>query len=78
MIPSLALACGVLTRTGRTFELVYLIIWYLGPFSKLPYLDFLGTKNSEGNLLIANVAYLLLSMGLLTAAYLSRRRLDQG
>ncbi|MEK3687715.1 Tat pathway signal protein [Paenibacillus sp. FSL R10-2736] len=80
LIPSLALACGVLTGTGRTFELVYLIIWYLGPFSRMPYLNFLGTRNSEtsaGNLLITNMVYLLISMGLLTAAYLSRRRLDQ-
>lgn len=80
LIPSLALACGVLTGTGRTFELVYLIIWYLGPFSRMPYLDFLGTRTSETfaeNLLITNMVYLLISMGLLTAAYLSRRRLDQ-
>lgn len=80
LIPSLALACGVLTGTSRTFELIYLIIWYLGPFSRMPYLNFLGTRNSEtsaGNLLITNMIYLLISMGLLTAAYLSRRRLDQ-
>lgn len=80
LIPSLALACGVLTATGRTFELVYLIIWYLGPFSRMPYLDFLGTTTSETsaeNPLIMNIVYLLISMGLLTAAYLSRRRLNQ-
>lgn len=75
LIPSLALASGVLTKTTRTFEIVYMIIWYLGPFNKMPYLDFLGTKLSEGSLLVTNLAYTLISIGLLMATYVSRRRL---
>ncbi|ETT54276.1 Tat pathway signal protein [Paenibacillus sp. FSL P4-0338] len=77
LIPSLALACGVLTKGWRTFELLYLIIWYLGPLSKLPYLDFLGTHNSNGDLLMMNSVYLLISLGLLLVAYQSRKRLGQ-
>jgi hypothetical protein len=78
LIPSLALACGVLTKGSRTFEVVYLMIWYLGPFNKMAYLNFLGSSIPVGNLLITNLVYLLISLGLLTAVYLSRRRLDQG
>lgn len=30
-IPSLALACGALTRTSRTFEILFLTLWYIYP-----------------------------------------------
>ncbi len=44
-IPSLALALGVVLRTSKAFEVVYPILWYLGPFNRdsglLP-LDYLG------------------------------------
>ncbi|MRN53955.1 hypothetical protein [Paenibacillus monticola] len=77
LIPSLALASGVLTKTNRTFEVIYMIVWYLGPFNKIPYLDFLGTRLSEGGSLIPSLSYMLISSGLLMAAYVSRRRLAQ-
>jgi hypothetical protein len=33
-VPSLALACGALSRTTRLFEIVYLILWYAGPMNR--------------------------------------------
>jgi hypothetical protein len=42
MVPSLALLLGVWTGTSKVFEVVYLIIWYVGIVSRLPALDFLG------------------------------------
>ncbi|WP_058303135.1 hypothetical protein [Gorillibacterium timonense] len=33
LIPSLSLASGVLTKSNRTFEVLYMIIWYLGPLN---------------------------------------------
>lgn len=75
LIPSLSLASGVLTKTNRTFEVVYMILWYLGPFNKTPYLDFLGTRLSEGRFLITSLIYMLISIGLLMVTYVSRRRL---
>jgi hypothetical protein len=44
-IPTLALTLGVWSRGGKLFEVVYLVLWYLGPFntgSQLAALDYLG------------------------------------
>ncbi|MCR8843446.1 ABC transporter permease [Paenibacillus sp. SC116] len=85
-IPSFALACGVLTGTNRTFEVLYMIIWYLGPFNKMPFLDFLGTQSSSGTSWISEIGlnswlimsiYILISIGLLILAYTTRGRLTQ-
>ncbi|WP_433944668.1 hypothetical protein [Paenibacillus sp. SN-8-1] len=76
LIPSLSLACGVLTKTNRTFEVIYMIIWYLGPFNQTPYLDFLGTRLAEGGpFWVMNSIYVAISIGLLIVAYMSRQRL---
>lgn len=45
-IPSLALACGVWSGTSKLFEILYMLIWYLGPLNKLAQLDYIG---SHGN-----------------------------
>ena len=45
-IPSLALASGVWSGTSKLFEIVYMLIWYLGPLNKLMALDYIG---SHGN-----------------------------
>ncbi len=42
-IPTLALALGVWSGTGRLFEVVYLLLWYLGPMQHVPGMDFAGT-----------------------------------
>ena len=41
-IPSLALALGVWSGSGKLFEAVYLVIWYIGPMNRTPQLDYLG------------------------------------
>jgi len=45
-IPSLALASGVWSGTSKLFEILYMLIWYLGPLNKLMALDYIG---SHGN-----------------------------
>jgi hypothetical protein len=45
-IPSLALASGVWSGTSKLFEILYMLIWYLGPLNKLTKLDYIG---SHGN-----------------------------
>jgi hypothetical protein len=53
-VPSLAL--GVFSSGSRVFEVVYLILWYIGPFQKMPGMDFItGTPQ----------VYLLAAAGLL-------------
>ncbi|MBI5965902.1 MAG: hypothetical protein HY863_20680 [Chloroflexi bacterium] len=46
LIPSLALATGVWSGTSKLFEILYMVIWYLGPLNKVPGPDFIG---SHGN-----------------------------
>lgn len=43
LIPSLALALGVWSGTNKAFEGIYPILWYLGPWNKISYLDFMST-----------------------------------
>jgi len=45
-IPSLALALGVWSGTSKPFEILYLVIWYLGPLNKVPGLDFIGSHSN--------------------------------
>ncbi len=45
-IPSLALASGIWSGTGKLFEILYMLIWYLGPLNKIGELDYIG---SHGN-----------------------------
>ena len=41
-IPTLALCLGTWTGNKKTFEAVYLILWYIGPLNEIPVLDFMG------------------------------------
>jgi hypothetical protein len=72
LIPSLALACGVLTGTNRTFELLYMIAWYLGPFNHMPLLDFLGGMTGPSNAGFVIGSYLLIMVIMLGAAAMKR------
>lgn len=76
LIPSISLASGVLTKTNRIFEVLYMIIWYLGPFNKTPYLDFLGTSSAERSpcWVMASI-YTAISIGLFMVAFIARKRL---
>ncbi|WP_152669091.1 Tat pathway signal protein [Paenibacillus sp. DMB20] len=77
LIPSLALASGVLTKTNRTFEVFYMIIWYLGPLNKMPVFDFMGTRSIEGmglNAWAMCSIYIVISIAFLFLAYVSRSR----
>jgi hypothetical protein len=55
-IPTLALALGVFSSGSRAFEVVYLFLWYMGPYQKIPSFDFITG---------APQVYLLASAGLL-------------
>ena len=45
-IPSLALAAGVWSGTSKLFEILYMVIWYLGPLNKVTELDFIGSHSN--------------------------------
>ncbi len=78
-IPTLALTLGVWANNSRVFEVVYPILWYLGPFNiqnQLSGLDYLGlhaqAPGHTAPLLFTGFVALLLM-----AAHLGRRRPDR-
>ena len=68
-IPSLALACGVWSGTSKLFEILYMLIWYLGPLNKLMALDYIG---SHGN--GRPEFFIPFSVGLIVIAFAGRAR----
>ena len=42
-IPSLAFLLGRLTQSERPFQVAYLLLWYIGPFSDVPALNYILT-----------------------------------
>jgi hypothetical protein len=69
-IPSLALALGVWSGSGKFFEALYTVWWYVGPLHQLPSLDFVGGSPTSSS----PVLFLSLAAGLLLASCLGRRR----
>ena len=68
-IPSLALALGVLTSTGTAFEAVYIVWWYIGVLSHVPYLDFTSSPPHS----VVPYIYFLLSAIFAAIAYVRRQ-----
>jgi hypothetical protein len=76
-VPTMALTMGVWSGSGKLFEVMYLMLWYAGPFSRAPVIDYAGviagTSSSTTPLI-----FLAITVGLLVFAYAGRRwRLGQ-
>ena len=72
-IPTLALTLGVWSGTGKAFEAIYLLIWYIGPLNRTAALDFMGSvpqAAASGMPLV----FLAVTAALGTAAVMGRRR----
>jgi hypothetical protein len=69
----LALVLGVWTGTSKTFEVVYVLFWYLGPMNQVLELDYLGL-HAQNNWPI----YLVLSAILCLLALSGRQRQLKG
>lgn len=73
LVPSAALALGALSGSKKLFEVLYLMIWYVGSIDRLTVLDMLGTTNEA--ITGAKFAALgTLSLLFLTAAVAARVR----
>jgi hypothetical protein len=48
-VPALALFLGLLTRSPRLFQIVYLLVWYM-VLNGAPELDFMGAVRDDGAL----------------------------
>jgi hypothetical protein len=68
-IPAMALALGVWSGSGKLFEALYLLLWYIGPMNRTPQLDYLGATE-HGRPLV----WLAATAALAAAAALGRRR----
>jgi hypothetical protein len=71
-IPSLALALGVWSSSNKLFEVVYTVLWYVGPVNQTPSLDFMGT-GAQVSLGVLSI-YWIGTVVLLGLAVLGRRR----
>jgi hypothetical protein len=68
-IPSFALALGVWSNSHKLFEVLYMVVWYVGPLNNIPPVDFLGS-NSDGNIGF----FIPFSIVLIIAAFIGRAR----
>ena len=68
-IPSLALALGVWSGTSKVFEVVFITLWYVGPMNHVSQMDYVNTNGAANPL-----NFLLLSIILITAAFIGRAR----
>ena len=58
-IPSLALVLGVWIGSSKPFEVIYMMLWYIGPFQKTAALDFMGTSTATSWPMFAGLAVVL-------------------
>jgi hypothetical protein len=72
-VPTFALALGAVSGSKKPFEVVYLLMWYIGPVHGLTPLDFLGATEAAaaGS---APLVYMMLSVVLIFIAFFARRR----
>ncbi|MGM1045005.1 MAG: ABC transporter permease [Bacillota bacterium] len=71
-IPTLALALGIWTRTNKTFEVVFLVIMFVGTMNQLQVFDFMGSMDSSPGKGIPLI-YLVVTLILLASAVVGRR-----
>jgi len=71
-IPTLALALGVWSGGSKLFEVVYALLWYIGPANRVPGLDFMGVTAPGG--FGAPRVFLALTLVLAALSVLGRKR----
>ena len=72
-VPAMALCLGVWSGGTKLFEALYVILWYLGPASGVPFLDYAGVTGRAVEV-GATPAFLLAGGGLAALAWLGRGR----
>jgi hypothetical protein len=70
-IPSLALSLGILSGGRKLFEVVYIILWYIGPMSQGKYLDYMGVSSTS---IKVQLSYFIATIALIGIAFLGRMK----
>ncbi|MFD0884679.1 hypothetical protein ACFQ08_08950 [Streptosporangium algeriense] len=71
-VPSLALALGVLSRTHRLFQVVYLVLWYVA-VNGVSFLDYMGLHREGGPSFVLVSALAAALLGVVFLVGLARR-----
>ena len=72
-IPTLALTLGVSGGSGKAFEIIYTLLWYIGPLHAMPALDFMGSAPTTATTHYPLI-YLAVAMVLAVGALAGRAR----
>ena len=72
-IPTLALALGVWSGSGKAFEVLYTALWYTGPLNRVAFLDYLG-QSRESAIRGTWLGFAAATLVLAALAILGRRR----
>jgi hypothetical protein len=72
-ISTAALALGICTRSAKPFEILYTLLWYIGPMHAMPALDYAGSAPATATTRYP-LLYLALTAILGVAAVLGRKR----
>ncbi len=72
-LPALALALGVISGSGKSFEALLTGLWYVGPINHTAGIDYTGWANGSSAPRYAAI-YVMMTAGLLAAAFFTRSR----
>jgi len=65
---ALALFCGTMTQTRRTFEVIYPAFWYIGPMQSALYVDYFGVNSQASWQANMPLYVLIVTIALLTTS----------
>ncbi|PWV89406.1 hypothetical protein DFQ01_1453 [Paenibacillus cellulosilyticus] len=71
-IPTLAMTLGMISGSRKLFEVLYMLLWYLGPINDIPYLDFLGATTDHSEI-YAVATVILLAVALFVQQFKEKR-----
>jgi hypothetical protein len=72
-VPSLALALGAWSGSGKFFEALYTILWYIGPMNGMAQLDYAGAMDTPRRAAIT-MGFVIATAVLLVASFAGRKR----
>jgi class 3 adenylate cyclase len=72
-VPTLTLATSTWTGNSRLFEVIFVVLWYIGAINHLPLLDIMGVTGTAVAMRIP-LAYGIAAVGLLFLTFVGRQR----